>query len=193
MKVNMEAVAHHYKRNFRERSEAELRSFAAEPSLSSAVCRAGLSEDPRGRRYSHQRRRKDEALLSAKIRLTARLADLEAASDFTGLHEVASSSVKNIDDIGELYIYDTALHIGARRGLEPTRIYLHSGTREGAKALGLEWKRKCLDLCDFPELREHLEAHEIEDVLCIYKRYFAGERELAEPDACWSDDDLRGC
>jgi hypothetical protein len=157
------------------------------------VRRAAAAETPEGRRYSHQRRRKQAALIEAEVKLVARIADLEGAVNFAKLHDVVSCAVKSIDDIGDLYIYDVALHIGAKRDLKPTRVYLHSGTREGAKALGLEWKRDCLDLFDFPDLRKQLAAHEIEDVLCIYKRYFKGEIELDDSEACWSDDDIDGC
>jgi hypothetical protein len=190
---NMEAVARHYIQRFRERSAAELRSFKDETSLAAAVRRASVAETPDGHRYSHQRRRRRDALAEAEIRLSTHLLDLETATNFAKLHEVVASAVKNIDDIGDLYIYDTALRIGAKRDLEPTRVYLHRGTREGAKALGLEWRRDCLDMFDFPELRKHLEAHEIEDVLCIYERYFTGKCDLEDQEACWSDDDFEGC
>jgi hypothetical protein len=190
---DMDAVARHYIRRFRERAARELRSFKDEPSLASAVRRASYAETPDGHRYSHQRRRRHDALIEADVRLSRCLGELETAPDFSKLHEVVANAVRNIDDIGDLYIYDAALRIGAKREIEPGRVYLHSGTREGAKALGLEWKRDCLDMFDFPELRKHLRAHEIEDVLCIYKRYFTGEHELEDEEACWSDDDFKGC
>jgi ABC-type Fe3+/spermidine/putrescine transport system ATPase subunit len=189
----MDAVARHYIRHFRERAAEELASFKEEASFESAVRRASNAETPDGRRYSHQRRRRQNALVQAEAKLMARIGDLQTAESFPKLHEVIDITVRNIKDIGDLYIYDTALRIGANRDLKPSRVYLHSGTRDGAKALGLEWKRDCLDLFDFPELRKHLAAHEIEDVLCIYKRYFTGERELEEQDSCWSDDDFSGC
>ena len=190
---NMEAVARHYIKHFRHRAADELASFKSERSFERAVRRAGAAETPEGRRYSHQRRRRQEALIEAEVKLVRCIADLEGAVNFAKLHDVVNSTVKNIDDIGDLYIYDTALRIGAKRDLKPTRVYLHSGTREGAKALGLEWKRDCLDLFDFPELRKQLEAHEIEDVLCIYKRYFKDEVYLEDSEACWTDDDIDGC
>jgi hypothetical protein len=34
-----------------------------------------------------------------------------------------------------------------------------------------------------------LEAHEIEDVLCIYKSYFTAEVDLLDQRACWTDSD----
>jgi hypothetical protein len=35
-------------------------------------------------------------------------------------------------------MYDTALRIGAKLKLFPTKVYLHAGTRLGARALGLD-------------------------------------------------------
>ena len=40
--------------------------------------------------------------------------------------------------MGELVVYDTALRIGARFGLEPEKVYVHRGTREGVRKLGLD-------------------------------------------------------
>ncbi|MEK7411500.1 MAG: hypothetical protein AAB327_09000, partial [Actinomycetota bacterium] len=43
--------------------------------------------------------------------------------------------VGHFDDLGPLYVYDTALRIGAKKGQMPKVVYLHAGTREGAKKL----------------------------------------------------------
>jgi hypothetical protein len=66
-------------------------------------------------------------------------------------------------------VYDTALRIGAKMALKPKRIYLHSGARAGAKVLGLNYHEDTLDIADVPRVLQQLDAHEIEDCLCIYK------------------------
>jgi len=76
---------------------------------------------------------------------------------------------------GPLYRYDTAFRIGAHLNLFPTLVYLHAGTRNGARALGLPGK-DALELSDIPIEIRHREPHEIEDILCIYEDAFRGGR-----------------
>ena len=42
-----------------------------------------------------------------------------------------------IRGIGVLTVYDVATRIAAHLDLEPARVYVHAGTAEGARALGL--------------------------------------------------------
>ena len=51
----------------------------------------------------------------------------------------------------------------------PERVYLHRGTRKGARALGLDWRADSLDPRVLPKELADLEPREIEDFLCIYK------------------------
>jgi hypothetical protein len=70
---------------------------------------------------------------------------------------------------GPLFVYDTALRVGARLGLAPRYIFLHAGVRKGAAALGLGRHRNYLDVSDLPPAFRRLEPREIEDCLCVYK------------------------
>ncbi|HQM80509.1 MAG TPA: hypothetical protein PLX02_02700 [Syntrophorhabdaceae bacterium] len=97
--------------------------------------------------------------------------------------------VKNIDlpipGIGELAVYDTALRIGAFLRIEPSKVFLHAGTRTGARALGLETSAEFLEVSSVPSEFQVLKPSEIEDVLCIYKHrfYVAGRgQQGAAPD-----------
>jgi hypothetical protein len=92
--------------------------------------------------------------------------------------------------LGELYFYDTALRIGAKLGVLPQAVYLHAGTRAGATTLGLIVDGSVLLKSELPELPQKLQPHEVEDVLCIYKKYFAGKSDIDNADACWVDDEL---
>jgi len=98
--------------------------------------------------------------------------EIATAKTFDHLHNTIEKLVGNISGIGELYIYDTALRIGAKLGLEPDKIYLHRGTREGAKYLGLNFEKKYLEITEVPAELRTLKPREIEDVLCIYKDQF---------------------
>jgi hypothetical protein len=63
---------------------------------------------------------------------------VERARNFAELFEMIHTAVHPIPGLGELYVYDTALRIGAKLNLLPDKAYLHAGTRSGARALGLD-------------------------------------------------------
>jgi hypothetical protein len=71
--------------------------------------------------------------------------------------------------VADLTIYDITHRIGAHLGLAPERVYLHRGTRVGARALGLGRGRATLELRELPPEFHRLTAAEAEDCLCIYK------------------------
>jgi hypothetical protein len=78
-------------------------------------------------------------------------------------------ALDSVRGIGELYEYDTALRIGSYLRKLPKRVYLHAGTRVGAKALGFDPKLRSLNPRALPLPLRELKPHELEDVLCIYK------------------------
>jgi len=125
--------------------------------------------DDNCRRFNHQFRLTKEALNNATAALTASTAAIERCNDFEQLITLIEDLVGEITRIGELYIYDTALRIGAKRGIEPELVYLHAGTREGAKALGFDGNRKSIHRSELPTALQSLRPREIEDLLCIYK------------------------
>ena len=151
--------------------------------------RAALAARPDDRRYSHQTRLKANHLAEAARVLAKQLEDIEAVAHFAALHGLLKKLLASRAGLGELYLYDTALRIGAKLGLMPQAIYLHAGTRAGAKALKLSVTGNILLKSELPLPLQELEPHELEDVLCIYKKYFAGERDLDESRACWLDDE----
>jgi len=74
----------------------------------------------------------------------------------------------SVPGFGALARYDTALRIGFWRSLLPDKVYLHAGTRRGARNLGLDVSRDYLTLEEIPVQFRDLAPHEIEDALCIY-------------------------
>lgn len=188
--VDLNVVAAHYREKFRARAHAELASFASEKSLADAIVRAGVAEQSDGRRYSHQYRLKRPHLENATKKLLKRETRISATTSFLELYDLVDNEVGHLDGIGELYVYDTTLRIGAKLGLTPVHIYMHAGTRSGALALGIKSasKAKRIFKFDLPEALRPLEPHEIEDVLCIYKAYFLGDEDLDDPRACWLDE-----
>ena len=105
---------------------------------------------------------------------------LAKAKSFEDLHKTVAATISSIPGIGELTIYDTALRIGAKLQLEPNVVFLHAGTRAGARWLGLNVSGDSLRVTDFPRALQNLKAREIEDLLCIYKGQLDG---ITEPRA----------
>jgi hypothetical protein len=151
----------------RKEAAAELEFFRQQPSLGKAIYYGARSITPCGKRHPHQRRRRASTLAAAERRLLAVKSLLRQASSFTALHDVIHAAIRPIRGIGSLTIYDIATRIGGYVGLEPKVVYLHAGTAEGAKALGLS-ARKTLCPKTLPRVFHRLRPREIEDCLCIY-------------------------
>jgi hypothetical protein len=145
----------------------EMRFYALQRTLAGAISCAASCKLPSGKRHPHQRRIPQAALTNAKRRLLS--AGVGRVRTFDELHDVVASVIGPIRKIVPLAIYDMAHRIGAFLGVKPTRVYLHRGTREGARKLGLGWGRKTLDIGELPREFHRLTASEVEDCLCIYK------------------------
>lgn len=111
------------------------------------------------------------------------VANLSNYTTFVELHN-AIETLK-IDGIGDLTIYDTATMIGCPIGVYPEVVYLHAGTADGAKALGINGatatKEQFVEVCD---AFEKLEPIQIEDFLCIYKDQLAGKTQKSPTGCC---------
>jgi hypothetical protein len=117
-----------------------------------------------------------QTLLPSKIALEGALdillkqaGAMGRARDFAELFALIDAAMEPMPGLGELYVYDTSLRIGSRLNLLPEKVYLHAGTRRGARALGLNARAATLDVSDLPKSFRILRPHEIEDVLCIFR------------------------
>lgn len=142
--------------------------YASQPSPERAVEVATLSRLPSGKRHPHQCRIPAVVLEEARGKLSS--ADLRSCRTFHDLFKLVQHEIGSIRGAGELLVYDVAHRIGAYIGLSPERIYLHAGTRAGAKALGLYRGQEYLEPEDLPRPFQRLTPAEVEDCLCIYKR-----------------------
>lgn len=122
-----------------------------------------------GRVPDHQRRVGREVLTKASRKLLRRQTKIEACESFAELIAIVEEATANIYRFGELAAYDTSLRLGAWLGLSPERVYLHAGTRKGARALGLATAKGYLEMDELPDPLQVLEPREVEDFLCIYK------------------------
>lgn len=116
----LEAVVQTYLETCQPRLEAQLCTFASEPTLQSAVARAALAETPGGKRYKHQHRIK-RVVLQAILRLLLEI-DLSRMRSFYELHTAIDQASGSVRGVGELLVYDTALRIGAKLGKMPDRV-----------------------------------------------------------------------
>jgi hypothetical protein len=161
------AIVAHYEANYQQQAAHELRFFASQPDLAAAVKLAALATTSAGKRHPHHTRRS----LSTLRRVQTELArcDLATCRTFDELLRMVDDAIRSIQGIGELFVYDTALQIGAFLHLEPDKIYLHAGTRVGARVLGFARGKRTLEIDELPPEFGRLLAHEIEDCLCLYK------------------------
>jgi len=164
-----EAIIRTYLTQIRPRANEELDWFRRQPTLSEAIRLAALAVSSKGKRYSHQRRLSKTTLEQARDILLENEQRIRQSQGFDDLFVLLERLLSRVKGLGELYIYDTALRIGAKIGVFPERVYLHAGTRVGAKALGFDGRMKTLEVSQLPEWLQQLQPHEIEDVLCIFK------------------------
>lgn len=170
MSMDWNVIIRHYKSNHRPRKENEHNWFRRQSSIESVITNATEAKDERGKRYSHQRRIHKNSIREAKTVLLENADDINKSDSFHRLWLLVRNLIRPISGIGDLYIYDTALRIGAFLNFLPNKVYLHAGTRKGARALKHpEWKNYWIELEKLPTELKELSADEIEDVLCIYK------------------------
>jgi hypothetical protein len=169
--MNLEAILRHYQLHHRPRHDHELTWFRTQPSLEDALRVTGKAQDDEGKRYRHQRRIKPQAVTEATNRLFDLHDDLRRCSTFHTLWALIRDNLKPIRGIGDLYIYDASLRIGAYLRLTPERVYLHAGTRIGARKSGLllrvGGRREWLELNELPAPLRDLPPSDVENLLCI--------------------------
>ncbi len=141
--------------------------------LTNAISVSAKAIDEKNKIHDHQRRVGRTRFENFATLLVDEEPAIRQAETFEELFEIINSV--NSPKIGELAKYDTATRLGAYKGLFPTKIYLHSGTRVGAtRLLGNLGKKRYLTMQDLPAEMQAwgLSASEIEDILCIFKKDF---------------------
>ena len=150
--------------------------------LEDCICHAALARNSNGKRHSHQRRLSESVLREVSLILKVRVSEIVAVADFDELIEIVSDSA--VWGFGELAIYDTSDRIGAWLGVHPDKVHLHTGTRIGARALGLQFRQKCFDMASLPTPLQALQASDIENFLCIYKHRFKDDQTSFTTGSC---------
>jgi hypothetical protein len=161
-------MADHYIRKHRPRTLQEFRSFQNDPSLRNCIRRAARALDEDGDKHPHQWRVPPAALNDLANSLTRKESAIMRCKSFKELLAIVEAASKHIWRNAELTVYDTAWRIAGRLGLEPEAVYLHAGTRVGARALGITG-RGPISVKHFPNGVWKLKPRELEDCLCMYK------------------------
>jgi len=155
----------------KEKYPDKLLEFCRKSSLKDAVEAAAKASFAGIQKHSHQRRIKQLILNKFSINLISDLHKIKKAYAFPDLMIIIDQN--KIKGIGELAIYDAAHRIGANLGIKPDKVYLHSGTKIGARKLLMNnHLSRFIDKSVLPKIFHSLENSEIEDILCIYKDDF---------------------
>ena len=161
-----------YIREYRPGEDLEFRAYEVCESLREAIERAAMSLTS-GIRHPHQRRGfKLSTLEAARDALLKRESEVASVSTFAELHNLIAETI-GPNRTRALYVYDVATRIGAKQNLWPQDVYLHAGTREGAKKLGFNVRgQRTLKISDLrskigTEI-DRLQPYELEDFICIF-------------------------
>lgn len=164
----LESIINSYIAEHRSRGESETHFYQLQKRRGKLIDYAGMAKTDGERRHPHQYRITKATLQTSTSRL--KNIDFSSCGDFDVLFELVEQTIGDIPGIGELTVYDTATRIAAGYGIEPNKVYLHAGTRVGAKALSLDRGQSYLEINELPRAFHKLKAREIEDCLCIYKK-----------------------
>jgi len=165
--MTFDEIVSDYIREYRDDARAEMRFFEIQRSPAAAIRKAALCELPSRKRHPHQRRIRKALLEQAEARLQAIGRKLAKAAGFSALYRLVEGEIGSIKGIGALTVYDIAHRIGAHFVKVPQLVYLHAGTRIGARAFNISGDS--FDPRILPKAFSRLAPAEIEDCLCIYK------------------------
>lgn len=165
------ALVRMYQRKYGPGLADYLDYFKSLASIEDAIRYACHGKD--GKMHRHQFRVGAATLEEARKVLQRHAAKIAACKDFDELLGLVRDRTRQIDRFGELAVYDTSLRLGAHLGLWPTVVYLHAGTRQGCKALGISTKSGTVRLAEFRATVRVLKPYEVEDFLCIFKDHFS--------------------
>lgn len=165
---SLTTMAREYIRLVRPRVEREAQRFRAMPNLAAVIREAALARREDGKCHGHQRRVGFVRLRAFERALQKRRRRISRCETFDDLYTVIWEC--RTTRVGRLTVYDTATRIGAYLGLEPERVYLHTGARAGARILGIHASGWSIPMSVIPRAWRQLSPAEVEDCLCIFKR-----------------------
>src|SRR5206468_10453969 len=135
--MTLEEIVSDYIRRYRNDARTEMRFFEIQRSASAAIRKAALCQMPSRKRHPHLRRIPGAILEQVEARLQGIGRKLVGAADFHELYGLVEDEIGSIKGIGALTVYDIAHRIGAHFGKAPRLVYLHAGTRFGARVFDI--------------------------------------------------------
>lgn len=100
--------------------------------------------------------------------------DMLKARTFDEIFKIVTDC--KVKGFGELSIYDTSMRIASHLNIEPDKVYLHAGARNGMEILEEKGyveqgssKKKYIEIKELPKPMQHLKAAETEHLLCSMK------------------------
>lgn len=159
-----------YRKEYMTGARAERDGYAGVP-LEDAIMRAGMGKRADGSHHPHLYRVPTLALRQGVAQMLIEMNAIRACSDFDALHGKLARIAQSINGLGKLWVYDTAVALAGCLAIAPSQIYLHAGTAEGARALGVR-ARKRWHKSEWPQefIDSGLTADDLENFLCIYRR-----------------------
>jgi len=160
-------VVARYLEEDKARGDADLAWYAGQPDYSTLLEQAVMCRTEDDKRHPHQRRIPEQLLRAAHRKLSN--VDLKSCKSFDEIHRAIENTAGRIKGIGDLAVFDFACRIGIWMKKMPKRVYLHAGTRAGARALGLGRGRKTIEVKELPPEFRGLSGRHAEDCLCCHK------------------------
>jgi hypothetical protein len=170
--IALDSLVHQYQTDQAKRLTTLRDCMNSLPDLESAIKRSTIRSN--GKPYRHQNNCGKNRMLKAQAILLSEESTLRGFNSFDDLHRIVHSLIE-MPHIGDLAIYDISLRLGMYLNLLPEEVYLHCGTTEGAKALGLSVrKRTTITVDELPTELAVLSCMELEDFLCLFAGHFEG-------------------
>ncbi len=168
--ISFDTIIRQYNAMRQKQPDNHIQYSKSQPDLMSVIEIAAKAIDKCNKRHNHQRRISNKNLINFSKELKKHENEIKIAKSFDEIMAIVSRT--KCEGIGELTKYDTATRIGAYLNINPDKVYLHSGTRVGAKNLfGRLGKKEYLLIDEIPVAlhKNKLTASELEDILCIFK------------------------
>jgi len=166
------AIFNDYKVNVYPHQENYYAWFRKADNLRSAIKKAFLSEDERGKVHGHQALVGRERLAKAAEIALERFDALCVCNfdNFDTIHKFVESVGNEVKGFGRLAAYDIALRIAKYKGCNIEEVHFHAGVTVGARAMGLDVKDgETMTVDQFPAPFNQLSGDHLENLLCIYK------------------------
>lgn len=176
--ATLKEIIESYKEEYLTDVDSWIEYASNQKTLTDAIRVSVLCKDNQGKYHPHQYRIVKSQLGIYLAKCLNIISEFKRVKSFDELYKLVISI--NVDNIGKLTKYDIATRIGAYLKLEIKKVYLHAGTRKGAKKLLGKITKSFLLKSDLPEpfQTSKLSYGDIENILCIYKDAFSDNLDI---------------